>query len=69
MSGLIPEKVNITHALQSTVIEKIKSDIKEYQSLPELQQEQMEVVDNYIDSLDSAFNQFCICLLYTSRCV
>lgn len=60
MSGLIPEKVNITHALQSTVIEKIKSDIKEYQSLPELQQEQMEVVDNYIDSLDSAFNQFCM---------
>ncbi|CDO94062.1 unnamed protein product [Kluyveromyces dobzhanskii CBS 2104] len=60
MSDLIPEKVNITHALQSTVIEKMKSDIKEYQSLPELQQEQMEVVDNYIDSLDSAFSQFCM---------
>lgn len=60
MNNLIPQKVNITHALQSSVIEKMKLDIKQFQSMPELKQDQMEVVDNYIDSLDSAFTQFCM---------
>lgn len=60
MSGVIPQKVNVTHALQSSVVEKMKEDIKEYQNLAELSQEQMETVNTYIDSLDSAFTQFCM---------
>lgn len=59
MSHPIPQRVDISHALQSSAIEKIRSDIKEFQQVQELSQDQCGVVDQYIESLKVASTQFC----------
>lgn len=58
MSNPIPQLVNISHALQSETIEKIRRDIKEFNEAPQLKPEQVEAINHYISSLKSAFGQF-----------
>lgn len=58
MSHPIPQMVDISHALQSTTIEKIRSDIKGFQQVSELSPHQSQTVNNYIESLRVAFAQF-----------
>lgn len=56
----IPQRVNISHTLQSSMIETMKKDIKQFSSTKKLlTQSQLDNVDKYIDSLDSTFTQFC----------
>ncbi|AMD21114.1 HEL167Cp [Eremothecium sinecaudum] len=55
----IPEKVNISHAMPSSMINVMREDIKQFQQTKELDQQQMDKVDHYIDHLDSIFAQFC----------
>lgn len=58
MSHPIPQMVDISHALQSTTIEKIRSDIKGLQQVSELSPDQLQTVNNYIESLRVAFAHF-----------
>lgn len=58
MAHPIPQMVDISHALQSSAIEKMRSDIRDFQQVPELSQAQSETVDSYIKSLETAFAQF-----------
>lgn len=58
MSHPIPQMVDISHALQSSAIEKMRSDIKEYQQVSELSADQYATVEKYIASLETAFAQF-----------
>ncbi|AET39241.1 RNA-processing protein REF2 Ecym_4164 [Eremothecium cymbalariae DBVPG len=56
----IPEKINIAHAMPSSMITVMRDDIKHFQQqVRELDQKQMDKVDHYIDQLDSIFTQFC----------
>lgn len=50
--------VNISHALQSTAVEKIRSDIKDLQQVAELTLDQKQTINKYIESLNAAFAQF-----------
>lgn len=59
MSHPIPQRVDISHALQSSAIEKIRSDIKEFQQVQQLSKSQVALVDKYIESLKAASLQFC----------
>ncbi|QLQ82293.1 hypothetical protein HG537_0H00540 [Torulaspora globosa] len=58
MSHPIPQMVDISHALQSSSIEKIRSDIREFQQMSELSEGEFATVKKYIESLESAFEQF-----------
>lgn len=58
MSHPIPQRVDISHALQSSAIEKIRSDIREFQRAGELSKSQIALVDEYIGSLKTASDQF-----------
>ncbi|GAV52906.1 hypothetical protein ZYGR_0AI01880 [Zygosaccharomyces rouxii] len=58
MSNPIPQLVNISHALQSDTVEKIRRDIKDFHEAPKLKPEQVEAINHYISSLKSAFGQF-----------
>ncbi|SCW04108.1 LAFE_0H06106g1_1 [Lachancea fermentati] len=59
MSGSpIPQLVNISHALQSSLIQQIRTEIKEFTDAPQLSSEQSEKIDRYISSLESAFAEF-----------
>ncbi|AGO13758.1 AaceriAGL111Wp [[Ashbya] aceris (nom. inval.)] len=55
----VPEKINIAHAMPSSMINVMRDDIKQFQQAKELDQQQMDKVDHYIDQLDSIFTQFC----------
>lgn len=57
-SNPIPQMVNISHALQSTTVEKIRRDIKDFQQVPELSLDQKQTINKYIESLKLAFAQF-----------
>lgn len=58
MSNPIPQLVNISHALQSDTIGKIRRDIKDFHDAAKLKPEQVEAINHYISSLKSAFGQF-----------
>lgn len=57
-SNNIPQMVNISHALQSSTIESMRSDIRDFNQVPELSKEQSDKIDRYISSLETAFAQF-----------
>ncbi|SCV04755.1 LAMI_0H18822g1_1 [Lachancea mirantina] len=59
MSGNpIPQLVNISHALQSTFIQQIRTEIKEFSEAAKLTQEQTEKINKYIGSVKRAFADF-----------
>lgn len=58
MSHPIPQMVDISHALQSSAIEKMRSDIRDFQQASELSQSQFDTVKKYMESLETAFAQF-----------
>lgn len=58
MSNPIPQLVNISHALQSQTIEKIRHDIRDFHEASKLKPEQVEAINHYISSLKAAFAQF-----------
>lgn len=58
MSHPIPQLVNISHALQSQTIERIRHDIKDFNEASQLKPEQVEAINHYISSLKAAFAQF-----------
>ncbi|CAR26916.1 hypothetical protein ZYGR_0I01880 [Zygosaccharomyces rouxii] len=58
MSNPIPQLVNISHALQSDTVEKIRRDIKEFHEASQLKPEQVEAINHYISSLKSTFGRF-----------
>lgn len=58
MSNPIPQLVNISHALQSDTVEKIRRDIRDFHEASKLKPEQVEAINHYISSLKSAFGQF-----------
>lgn len=59
MSTPIPQQINITHALQSNMIQTIRQDIKTWQAqAAELTAGQVELIDRYIQALESAFDLF-----------
>ncbi|QLL31885.1 hypothetical protein HG536_0C00520 [Torulaspora globosa] len=58
MSHPIPQMVDISHALQSSAIEKMRSDIRDFQQASELSQSQFATVKKYMESLETAFAQF-----------
>lgn len=59
MMNSIPEKVNISHAMPSSLTSVMREDIRRFQHIKELDQQQMDKVDHYIDQLDSVIVQFC----------
>ncbi|CCH62372.1 hypothetical protein TBLA_0H00830 [Henningerozyma blattae CBS 6284] len=57
-SAPIPKQINISHALQSTKIQQIRQDIKDWQQMKDLTPEQNLEIENYINSLENAFMLF-----------
>ncbi|CUS22133.1 LAQU0S04e08944g1_1 [Lachancea quebecensis] len=59
MSGSpIPQLVNISHALQSSFIQQLRTETREFSETPKLSQEQQRKIDTYIGSLERAFTAF-----------
>ncbi|CAR24129.1 RNA-processing protein REF2 [Lachancea thermotolerans CBS 6340] len=59
MSGSpIPQLVNISHALQSSFIQQLRTETREFSETPTLSQEQQRKIDTYIGSLERAFTAF-----------
>ncbi|SCU81739.1 LADA_0C00804g1_1 [Lachancea dasiensis] len=59
MSGSpIPQLVNISHALQSAFVQKLRSEVKTFTDSVRLSDEQTQKIDEYIISLESAFAEF-----------
>ncbi|SCU89438.1 LAME_0E03532g1_1 [Lachancea meyersii CBS 8951] len=59
MSGSpIPQLVNISHALQSSFVQKLRSEVKAFSETPRLTEQQTEQIDQYITSLETAFAEF-----------
>lgn len=59
MSGNpIPQLVNISHALQSSFVQQLRTETKEFSETTQLSQEQRRKIDTYISSLERAFLAF-----------
>lgn len=60
MSGPIPQLVDISHALQSGIVQQIRSDVIQYSQLPQLSEEQVKRIDAYLQAINSALTHFTI---------
>ena len=60
MSGPIPQLVDISHALQSGIVQQIRSDVIQYSQLPQLSEEQVKKIDAYLQAINSALTHFTI---------
>ncbi|SCU96743.1 LAFA_0G07866g1_1 [Lachancea sp. 'fantastica'] len=59
MSGSpIPQLVNISHALQSSFVQKLRSEVKTFNETEKLTDGQTQQIDKYITSLETAFAEF-----------
>ncbi|CCF56915.1 hypothetical protein KAFR_0B06180 [Kazachstania africana CBS 2517] len=58
MSNPIPQLVNISHALQSNMVQQIRTDVASFTQPGELSTDQVNKIDNYLSALKSALTQF-----------
>ncbi|SCV04051.1 LANO_0G07844g1_1 [Lachancea nothofagi CBS 11611] len=54
----IPQLVNISHALQSSFVQKLRSEVKGFNESAKLNETQIAQINKYITSLESAFSEF-----------
>ncbi|CEP61434.1 RNA-processing protein REF2 LALA0_S03e02784g [Lachancea lanzarotensis] len=54
----IPQLVNISHALQSSFVQKLRSEVKTFNETEKLTDVQTQQIDKYITSLETAFAEF-----------